>query len=146
MQVDGVSLVTPEAGNVAASAAALFLLRTLEQDHTRSDRVGERLFPCCGHGMFDMGGEDVVMIGCPYGSDLFVRHLEGSQLELESMEGRRFLVDKVDWWRAVIRFSDLVTAFYEESLPKTPYDPVEAKGFQKMLAEWRRRRRAAEGS
>lgn len=144
MQVNEVFLVTPEKGDVTVSAAALFLLRTLERDHTKSDPVGEQLFPCCGHSMIDLEGEDVTIIGCPNGIDLVVKHLDAIQIQLETMEGHIFLVNKAEWVRAVIRFSDSVEAFYHQSAPKTPFEPFENKGFQKMLSEWKRRRRAAE--
>ena len=50
-QIEDKILVAPSDGNVTVSAAAIYLLRTLERDHTKGKPVGEQLLPCCGHAL-----------------------------------------------------------------------------------------------
>ena len=47
-------LVKPSDGDWTVSAAALYLLRTLSQPHTRQQPITEYLFPCCGNGIFEL--------------------------------------------------------------------------------------------
>lgn len=46
--VDDHVLVQPSDGDWAVSAAALLLLRTLSRPHTKTNPVGDQLFPHCG--------------------------------------------------------------------------------------------------
>ena len=56
--IDDIEFVAP-AEEWTLSAAAIYLLRTLERDHTPANRVGDHLFPCCGHTIYaDEGCED----------------------------------------------------------------------------------------
>ena len=41
-------LVAPDHGDFTVSAAAIYLLRTLERNHTSDAPVGDQLFPCSG--------------------------------------------------------------------------------------------------
>ncbi|MCR9200556.1 MAG: hypothetical protein NXI04_18115 [Planctomycetaceae bacterium] len=143
LEVHGTALVTPKDGDVTVSAAAVFLLRTLERDHTPEQPVGDQLFPCCGHAMFDTGDDDVVICGCNSGPDLSVVHEEMDQVQLTSPNGQTVRVALVDWQEAVIHFCDQVTAFYDAALPKRPTRD-DSGGFEKMMAEWRRRRQQSE--
>jgi len=138
-QIDGKTLVAPEDGDSAVSAAAIYLLRTLERDHTRDNPVGDQLFPCCGHAMYDTGHEDVLICGCPNGSDVFVTHDSNDTIRLTSRDGESCQVSLHDWRQAISQFSDCVRSFYDDSLPKTPSND-DAAGFAKMMAEWDRRR------
>jgi len=139
LEIDGDTLVAPADGNATVSAAAIFLLRTLERDHTEQNPVGEHLFPCCGHAMYDTGDDDVVICGCPNGSNVYITH-DGSTIRLAIHDGRSYAVSLDDWRRAVYEFADVVREFYDHSLPKTPADETESAGFAKMMAEWSRRR------
>ncbi len=61
--------------DVTASAAALYLLRTLSVPHTKAVGVADQLFPHCGFCMFDdPGKEDVIILGCNVGEDFEVLH------------------------------------------------------------------------
>lgn len=138
-QIDGDTLVAPEDGDVTVNAAAIYLLRTLERDHTNDERVGDQLFPCCGHAMYDTGDEDVAICGCPNGSDVFVTHDHDGTVRLTSTTGKSYVVSVNDWRQAIYVFSSAVREFYDHSLPKTPADDIETAGFAKMMDEWRRR-------
>lgn len=138
-EVDNQVLVGPEAGDFAVSAAAIHLLRTLDRDHKPASLVGEQLFPCCGHAMYDTGSEDVLFCGCPNGSNVYVTHEENDTIRLTTHSGQSHLVSFGDWLGAVNQFSDCVHAFYEASLPKAP-GREDAAGFAKMWLEWDRRR------
>lgn len=138
-QIDGKTLVDPAGGVAAVSAAAIYLLRTLGRDHTREDPVGDQLFPHCGHAMFDTGDDDVLICGCPNGSDVWVNHNSDGTICLTTASGDSFTVTESEWRDAVRAFSDLVFQFYEVSLPKTPSES-DTDGYTRMMAEWERRR------
>ncbi|NQV27001.1 MAG: hypothetical protein HQ518_21840 [Rhodopirellula sp.] len=138
-EVNGETLVGPEDGGFTASATAIYLLRTLEQDHTQETPVGEHLFPCCGHVMLDTGGDDVLICGCPNGTNFDVVH-HNDTVCITSTDGRSHSVAREEWRHATNAFTDLVRKFYDNSLPKTPPDDEEATGFARMMTEWKRRR------
>ncbi len=136
-------LVDQRSENWTLSAAALMLLRTLTEDHTADHRVGEHLFPCCAHAMYEQAGsEDVLIVGCSNGLDWEVAHRDG-QVELGLEDQPAITVPASEWSTAVLAFSDAVSAFYAVSAPKEPSDPDGAKGFRVFCAEWKRRYDAA---
>ena len=64
--------------NWTISATALFLLRTLERNHTKENQVGEHLIPCCGHFLvFTDDMEELYIGGCSSGIDWEVIHENG---------------------------------------------------------------------
>jgi len=141
LQIDGDTLVDPKDGDVTVSAAAIYMLRTLERDHTTENPVGDQLFPCCGHAMYDTGDDDVVICGCPNGSDVLVTHDDDGSVRLASRNGQSYVVSVDDWRIAIYEFSDVVRQFYDHSLPKTPTDDTDSAGFAKLMMEWNRRRK-----
>jgi hypothetical protein len=143
--VDGHRLVTPEQGDWTVSASALYLLRTLSEPHTRDRRVGDQLFPCCGFCMYETPeSDDVLVIGCPNGIDVWVERV-GEDVRLSGSDAAVQSVTFDEWRRAVCAFSDEVRAFFRRASPKTPHDD-DVLGFQCFLAEWDRRRTAVEGA
>ena len=59
----------------AVSAAALYLLKSLTEDHLLGQ--GEQFFPCCGFFCIaDEAGENVEIVGCDNGADWTLRHEE----------------------------------------------------------------------
>jgi hypothetical protein len=145
-QIDDLIIVSPSDGDWSVSAAALYLLRTLEYDHTRLDPVSDHLFPCCGHYMCEIDGEDdVLIVGCPHGADFQVTHTNGD-VTIATGKGDQVRVPFIEWKQAVCAFSDAVKAFYERSMPKIRGDDLDWNGFQKFLSEWSRRRSAADES
>ena len=139
-QVDGDTLVAPEDGDVTVSAASVYLLRTLERNHTKEEPIGDQLFPCCGHAMYDTGDQDVAICGCSNGRDVFVTHEAGGSVRLSLPNGKSYVVSSAEWQQAAQNFSDAVYQFYARSLPKTPGDETDSAGFAKLMAEWNRRR------
>lgn len=133
-------------GDWTVSAAALYLLRTLSQPHTKQQPITEYLFPCCGNGIFEIEGQDdVQIVGCNSGIDFEVSRI-GDTVILTADDGTQHRVTFSDWKRAVCEFSDLVQAFYAASAPKEPEDEWEQRSFRKFLSEWARRRSLAEAS
>jgi hypothetical protein len=138
--IDGHALITESAGDWTVSASALYLLRTLSKPHNRSLHTGQQLFPCCGNGLFEGDGEDVVIVGCNAGIDFEVSR-DGDDVVISSPEGKEYCVGGREWRDAVCRFSDLVQEFYASSARKEPGE--DAPAFQSFMAEWRRRRSLA---
>lgn len=140
IEVDGEVFFDTRDRGLTLSAAALFLLRTLERDHLPDALAGDQLFPCCGHAVFSDGpGLDVYVSGCPNGDNVWVRH-RGTMVELETVEGERVEVSGAEWQEAVHSFADEIRDFYDASAPKRPTIPGEREGWDAFWAEWRRRR------
>ena len=141
-RIDGDVLSDGSAGRgLTLSAAALYLLRTLSRSHTKAKPVGDHLFPCCGHAMYDVPDQDdVVICGCPNGEDFEVDHREaGASVLVRGADGREWSVDRDSWRDAVFAFADAVSEFYARSSPKRP-TPDDAAGFRAFRGEWERRR------
>ncbi len=88
--------------------------------------------------MFDTGDDDVLICGCPNGSDLSLSHNADGTVRLTANNGTIYTVYESEWRDAVRTFSDLVRQFYRRSLPKTPAES-DLDGYAKMMAEWDRR-------
>jgi hypothetical protein len=143
-QVNGDWLIRPSDGIWTVSAAALYLLRALSQPHTKLAPIGKHLFPCCGFGMFEVEGQDdVLILGCNSGMD-FELVRDADEVVLTDASARQYRVAAAEWLTAVCDFSDAVRAFYAASSPKQPADEIDAKAYQIFLAEWSRRRSLAE--
>jgi len=139
-RIDDATLINPNAGDWTVSAAAVYLLRTLSRSHTKEQPVAEHLFPCCGNGMFDVeGDDDVLIIGCNSGIDFQVVHA-GDDVVLTSADQTQYAVTLADWTVVVYQFADEVQAFYAASSAKTPEDAADRAGFVKLTSEWARRR------
>ena len=139
-------LVKPSDGDWTVSAAALYLLRTLSQPHTKQRPITEYLFPCCGNGIFEVDGQaDVQIVGCNSGIDFEVIRI-ADEVILTAQDGTKYRVTFSDWSKAVCEFSDSVREFYSASSPKQPEEDWEIRSFHKFLSEWSRRRSLAEAA
>ena len=124
---------------VTVSAAALFLMRTLEPGNPV---CGEgQMFPCCGHTMYVVEGErDVLVLGCPTANTIDVRHF-GSDVELDLGVDCVHRVSLAAWTAAVFTFADQVSSYYASSPPRElPADPELRAGYLAFQHEWARRR------
>lgn len=129
----------------AVSAAALYLLKSLTEDHLLGQ--GEQFFPCCGFFCIaDEAGESVEIVGCDNGADWTVLH-EGENVRLILPDGREQTLPLSAYREQVFRFADKVEAHYAASAPKVlPEDEFDRRGFLAFWREWRRRRgRSAPG-
>ncbi len=137
--IDDLEFVVPGDGEWTLSASAIYLLRTLERDHTSIDQVGEHLFPCCGNGMYDVEeSANVVIVGCCNGVDLSVVHRD-CLVTITSAARESRSVTELQWANAVYHFSKSVRQFYDSSATKMPGDDHQRQGFEKMMKEWDRR-------
>jgi len=123
------------------SATALFLLRTLERNHTKENQVGEHLIPCCGHFLvFTEDTEEVYVGGCPSGIDWEVIH-ENECVKLRTESGKETLIDFDFYKSEVLKFVDKVEHFYIESGEKTiPENEFERNGYLEFWKEWKIKR------
>ena len=124
------------------SAAALYLLKTLSEDHIMGE--DNQLLPCCGFFLCpDERGENVAIVGCGNGADWSVLH-EGGSVRLITASGRETSVPLGDYAREVCRFADEVAAYYAACSPKPePGDEFERRGWAAFRREWERRREEA---
>ncbi len=110
------------------SATALFLLRTLERNHTKDNQVGEHLIPCCGHFLvFTNDLDEVYVGGCSSGIDWEVIH-ENGKIKLLTESGKETKIDFNLYKTQVIKFVDKVEQFYKDSgekkIPEDKFDRI----------------------
>jgi len=132
-----------EDDNCCISAAALFLLRTLTEDHIYAP-VETRympILPCCGHAMWPQeNSNDVFICGCPNGTDFDVHHLNDA-VQISPPHGKPVTVPLEDYRNTVHDFADQVMAYYHACQPKTmPEDDHDRKGYIAFWREFSRRR------
>jgi hypothetical protein len=121
------------------SATALFLLRTLERNHTKENQVGEHLIPCCGHFIIFTDDLDEVYVGgCANGIDWEVIH-ENENIKLKTESGNETIVDFELYKTQVLKFADKVEQFYKDSgEKKISEDEYERIGYAEFWNEWNR--------
>ena len=130
---------TLEDDELSVSAAALYLLRSLTEDHIAGGE-DERMIPCCGHFMIaDKDLQNVTIMGCPNGIDWSVRH-EGGAVVLSLEDGTEESVSEEEYRKEVFRFADKIEAYYRSRSAKEFYDEFDRKGYAAFWNEWRRRR------
>ncbi len=122
------------------SSTALYLLKSLTQDHMM-DREANPMLPCCGHLIVPADdGENVHVCGCPNGKDWTVRHIEGA-VELVLEDGYTVTVPMADYRREVLAFVQKIEAFYNRSLPKElDVLCLEDEAYPLFWKEWHRRK------
>jgi len=70
-EIDNEIIVKPDDGDWSVNATSIFLLRCLRKNHTKEKPIcSAQIFPCCGHGIYDVNEPEVVICGCPSGIDL----------------------------------------------------------------------------
>ena len=126
------------------SAAALYLLKSLTEDHIPSD-CELQMVPCCGH--FYIANEDlteVTIIGCDTGLDWTIRH-DCRTVLLTAPDGTEAAVPYADYLYKVCRFADKVKQYYDQCSPKVIRDDeFDRNGYTAFWNEWYRRYNEAE--
>lgn len=121
------------------SATALYLLKTLTEDHMMGQ--DNQLLPCCGH--FLIANDEltnVTIIGCAYGIDWSVIH-EGESIKLVLEDGYEENIPLDEYRDEVYRFADKIEAYYKACPPRKEYtDAFDRNGYTAFWNEWHRRR------
>ena len=117
----------------AVSAAALYLLKSLTEDHLLGQ--GEQFFPCCGFFCIaDEAGENVEIVGCDTGADGTVLHA-GANVRLILPDGREQTLPRSAYREQVFRFADKVEAHYAALRAQGPAGRrVRPPGIPRILA------------
>lgn len=124
--------------DATVSAAGLYLLRTLTDNHIIHD--DQAMLPCCGHWMMANGDLSSVDIGgCPNGIDWSVIHEDG-KIKLVTESGKETFIDIDNYREEVYTFVDKIDAFYKKCSPKnlTEVDVMSRDGYTAFWNEWRR--------
>lgn len=123
------------------SATALYLLKTLTDDHLINQ--DNQILPCCGH--FLMANDDmteVTIVGCPNGIDWSVIHY-GDSVKLILEDGYKVSVPIAQYREEVWRFADQIEKYYLDCPAKIePQDEFDKNGYETFWKEWHRRRNA----
>ena len=140
--IDGTAMILPEDGEWTLSAAGLFLLRTLEHDHTEELPVteGNFLIPCCGFTPWDCGDRfEVLCQGCNTGIDFWITHT-GDNVTIR-FKDCEYLIPLATWRLTVFQFVDQVERYYRSCSAKDWLDDKEdCKGWAAFWHEWSTRR------
>jgi hypothetical protein len=147
LSVDGATFVEPRGGDWNLTAAGLFLLRTLTDNNTPSEKVceGNFLIPCCGFNPWLVGTDryPLVILGCNRGVDVFIEHVSDG-IRLSSESGKSALVSPIEWRHAVLGFVAKVEDWYALNAPRAePGSDFDARGWEALWNEWKSRREAA---
>ena len=136
--VNGVNICDGRNGDWNVSAASLYLLRTLSQNHTPGDEVcAENFFiPCCGHAVYPQGeGKPCLMIGCNSGKDPAITHRKDN-IRIE-WNGIQESVPFDEWRKAIIACAEAVFTVYESAVPRQSVkDALEQEGWNVFWQEW----------
>ncbi len=135
-QISDHVISSPDDGDWTVSASAIYLLRALDRDHTHESSVGDHIFPCCGHSIYDVGEPEVVICGCPSGIDFEIRRI-GDEFQLTTDDKATIAIPERVWRSAVLTYSEQIMAFYDQASLKQP-DEGDREGFIAMMSEWRR--------
>ena len=124
-----------------ASAAALYLLKAIEEDHI--PKSGNQLFPCCGH--FIIANEHldkVEILGCNNGLDWSIIHKNDIvNFVTESNTAEHMHIE--DYKTVVFNFADAIEKYYLNCTQKNiPQDKFEKDGYIAFWNEWHKRRLA----
>ena len=143
--VDGEAIYRTGDEDITVSAACLYLLRTIDDDHIPELSVAEGnwLFPCCGFSVFpDRGRYKVCCLGCNTGTDVFVKHV-GPQVVL-TRDGQDIRTSKTEWTAAILELVEQVENFYADCTPKVEIDnDLDREGWGLFWSEWASRKRRA---
>lgn len=123
------------------SATALYLLKTLTEDHVIDQ--DNQMLPCCGHTLIANDDlNEVVISGCPNGIDWSVIHsCDSIRLILE--DGYEVSVPIAQYREEVYQFADQIEKYYLDCPPKIePQDEFDRNGYETFWKEWHRRRNA----
>lgn len=124
------------------SAAGLYLLRTLTENHIYLARSDHAMLPCCGHFMMANKELDTVdIIGCDNGVDWSVIH-EAGKIKLITETKKETFIDMDEYTKEVYRFTDKIEAYYKACYPKdlTDLEDFERDGYIAFWNEWNRRK------
>lgn len=121
------------------SATALYLLKSLSEDHIINQSI--QMLPCCGFTMFANDSLSAVEIsGCPNGVDWSTIHGEDCVL-IVTESGNKTTIPMDEYRKTVFAFADEIEAFYRNSAAKTlPRDKFDRNGYLAFWNEWRARR------
>lgn len=122
------------------SSTALYLLKSLTQDHIIY-REANQMLPCCGHMIIPADdGENVHVCGCTNGEDWTVCHVDGA-VELILEDGYTVTVPMEEYRREVLAFVQKIEDFYNTAESRTPADTWEQKNYARFWEEWHRRKK-----
>lgn len=124
--------------NATVSATALYLLKTLTQDHIMNE--DNQMLPCCGHFMIpDNDLTNVDICGCPNGIDWTVLH-DKDRIKIITESGRETTIHMEEYQKEVFRFADKIEDFYNKCSPKNLSNEYDRDCYYAFWNEWHRRR------
>ena len=129
-----------EYDNATVSATALYLLKSLTEDHIQNS---VQMLPCCGFNIY--ASDDMcscVIVGCPDGIDWSVIHIGDDIIKLVTKSGKETLITLDEYRKTVYSFADKIETYYKKSVRKRlPDDAVNRDGYIAFWNEWHRHRK-----
>lgn len=125
--------------DAAVSSTALYLLKSLTEDHI-INKSDNQMLPCCGHTIIpDNTLNNVRILGCPDGIDWTVKH-SGDDVILITDDGTEERISLEEYKKEVFRFADTIEDFYKKCSPKKLDDDYDYDCYHAFWNEWHRRR------
>lgn len=132
--------VVADSYSCAVSSTALYLLKSLEEDHVIGKEANQML-PCCGFFIIPNDNEETVEItGCAYGIDWSVLHTN-AYVKLVTERGTEVEIELNTYREIVFGFADKIEQYYRGCKEKVlPTDDFAYNGYIKFWREWSNRR------
>lgn len=126
--------------SATVSSTALYLLKSLTEDHI-TRKGTQKMLPCCGFNMFaDESLSTVDILGCDNGIDWSVIHKNDYVILITHSE-KETRIPLDEYKQIVFAFADEIEAFYKNSASKVvPDDLFDRNGYIAFWNEWNRRR------
>lgn len=137
-QINDITFVNTSDGDLSPTTAALYLLRSLENDHTGENSLtsdsNSNIFPECGFTVWVNKGELLIM-GCENGINCDIVHADG-KVRISNINGVEE-VEKTEWLIAVINFAQQISAFYGSQKSKNIIeDKTDREGWELFWKEY----------
>lgn len=130
-------IIDAKSEELTLSAAVIYLLRTIEKNHSFGTKICEHLIPECAD-MYLSNLGNVEFITCPFGIDWWVEHTT-ENVTLIFQHGKEITTTLRDYIRAVLKFADKIKVFYDEGGSKKYNDEEDRKAFEAFNREWNMR-------
>lgn len=120
------------------SATALYLLRSVKENHITEELEGEsQMLPCCGILVSDEDNTSVIIVNCLNGVDWTVIHND-NLVNITTESGTEAIVNIEDYKKTVFEFADKIENFYKKSSPKIFEDDFNKNAYIAFWNEWKK--------
>lgn len=133
LKIGNIIVSEKHSGIWTISATAYLFLKTLTED--QNSEKDEQLLPCCGFSFWKVEN-NIFFSNCGTGINWDIFHKNNKIVH--KFKDTEIEVGFEEWREVIIKFSDDVLKFYEESAPRKFEDDESKKEFKYFLSELKR--------